>query len=86
MSSGLVNHPYSLGDLPNLLVPKGRKGSLDSMTNRMTIFDGPTTLVDQDSTAFIIPESEDKYMPGLPSKDAPGGTRMAYGVIVDIPQ
>jgi hypothetical protein len=28
VSSGLGNHPYHLGDLPNLLAMGGRKGSL----------------------------------------------------------
>lgn len=48
----------------------------------MTIFDGLTMLFDQDGTAFIIHESEGKYMPGPPSEDAPGGARIACGVIV----
>ncbi len=48
----------------------------------MTIFDGLTTLVDQDGSAFSIPESEDKYLPDPPTKDASGGARIAYGVNV----
>jgi Cu/Zn superoxide dismutase len=52
----------------------------------MTISDGLTTLFDQDGTAFIIHESEDKYLPDPPTKDARGGARIACGVIVDTPQ
>lgn len=59
---------------------------LYTITNRMTISDGLTTLFDQDGTAFIILESEDKYLPDPPTKDARGGARIACGVIVDTPQ
>ena len=82
VSPGLANHPYHLGDLPNLLVTEGRKGSLYTITNRVTISGGLTTLFDKDGSAFIIHESEDKYLPDPPTKDAPGGARIACGVIV----
>ncbi len=82
VSPGLGNHPYHLGDLPNLMVNEERKGSLYTITNRVTISDGLTTLFDRDGSAFIIHESEDKYVPDPPTKDAPGGARIACGVIV----
>ena len=31
---------------------------------------------------FIIHEFDDQYLPDPPTKDAPGGPRIAYGVIV----
>jgi len=55
----------------------GRKGSLYAITNRMTISDGLTTLFDKDGTAFIIHESEDKYLRDPPTKDARGVARIA---------
>ena len=73
---------YHLGDLPNLLAIEGRKGSLHTITNRTTISDGLTTRFDQDGSAFSIPESEDKFLPDPPTKDASGGARIAYGVNV----
>lgn len=82
VSPGLGNHPYHLGDLPNLLVTEERKGSLYTITNRVTISDGLTTLFDKDGSAFIIHESADKYLPDPPTKDGPGGARIACGVIV----
>jgi hypothetical protein len=48
----------------------------------VTISDGLTTLFDKDGSVFIIPESEDKYVPDPPTKDVPGGARIAYGVSV----
>ncbi len=82
VSPGLANHPYHLGDLPNLSVNDSRKGSLYTITSRVTISGGLTTLFDQDGSAFIIHEFPDKYLPDPPKKDAPGGPRIACGVIV----
>lgn len=82
VSPGLGNHPYHLGDLPNLMVNQDRKGSLYTVTSRVTLSPGLTTLFDQDGSAFIIHEQEDKYLPDPPTKDAPGGARIACGVIV----
>jgi Cu-Zn family superoxide dismutase len=82
VNSGLGNHPYHLGDLQNLSVDSDRKGSLYTVTSRVTLSDGLNTLFDQDGSAFIIHELQDKYLPDPPTKDAPGGPRIACGVIV----
>ena len=82
ISPGLGNHPYHLGDLPNLSVDENRKGSLYTVTSRVTLSDGLNSLFDKDGSAFIIHGLEDKYLPDPPSKDAPGGPRIACGVIV----
>ncbi len=37
---GLGNHPYHLGDLPNLSVNDDRKGSLYTITSRVTLSEG----------------------------------------------
>jgi Cu-Zn family superoxide dismutase len=82
VSPGLGNHPYHLGDLPNLKVDENRKGSLYTLTSRVTLTPGLTSLFDKDGSAFIIHGLEDKYLPDPPTKDAPGGPRIACGVIV----
>lgn len=82
VSPGLGNHPYHLGDLPNLMVNDDRKGSLYTITSRVTLSPGLTTLFDADGSAFIIHELQDQYLPDPPTKDAPGGARIACGVIV----
>lgn len=82
VSPGLGNHPYHLGDLPNLLVNEDRKGTLYTMTSRVTLAEGLNTVFDKDGSAFIIHEFEDKYLPDPPTKDAPGGPRIACGIIV----
>jgi Cu-Zn family superoxide dismutase len=82
VSPGLGNHPYHLGDLPNLVVDENRKGTLYAITSRVILASGLTTLFDKDGSAFIIHEFEDKFLPDPPTKDAPGGPRIACGVIV----
>ena len=82
VSPGLGNHPYHLGDLPNLVVDENRKGTLYAITSRVTLTPGLTTLFDADGSAFIIHGLEDKFLPDPPTKDAPGGPRIACGVIV----
>lgn len=82
VTPGLGNHPYHLGDLPNLMVNDDRKATLYTITSRVTLTDGLNTVFDKDGSAFIIHEFEDKYLPDPPTKDAPGGPRIACGVIV----
>jgi superoxide dismutase, Cu-Zn family len=82
VNPGLSNHPYHLGDLQNLSVDSDRKGSLYTVTSRVTLAGGLNTLLDSDGSAFIIHELQDKYLPDPPTKDAPGGPRIACGVIV----
>lgn len=82
VSPGLGNHPYHLGDLQNLSVDENRKGSLYTITSRVTLSEGLNSLFDKDGSAFIIHELQDKYLPDPPTKDAPGGPRIACGVIV----
>lgn len=82
VSTGLANHPYHLGDLPNLQVDENRRGTLYTFTSRVTLTPGLISLFDKDGSAFIIHGLEDKYLPDPPTKDAPGGPRIACGVIV----
>ena len=82
VTPGLGNHPYHLGDLQNLSVNDDRKGSLYTITSRVTLSEGLNTLFDKDGSAFIVHELDDKYLPDPLIKDAPGGPRIACGVIV----
>lgn len=83
VNPGLANHPYHLGDLQNLFVDENRKGSLYTVTSRVTLANGElNSLFDYDGSAFVIHELQDKYLPDPPTKDAPGGARIACGIIV----
>ena len=79
------NHPYHLGDVPELDVRRG-VGRLHAETTRFTLQpDHPTTIFDSDGAAVIVHELEDRGDEGPPGRPGPvgsaGGGRSACGVI-----
>ena len=76
-----ANHPYHMGDLPNLTVGADGKGQLDATTTRVTISDGPLTLADADGSAIIIHGNPDQGVTGESKSGVSGGPRVACGVI-----
>lgn len=75
-----TNHPYHLGDLPNLVVDRSGRGTLKTITSRITLKDSPTSLFDTDGTAIIIHKLQDQIKVGGTADEA-GGGRLACGVI-----
>jgi superoxide dismutase, Cu-Zn family len=75
-----ANHPYHLGDLPNLMVNEQGKGRLRTITSRVSISDSPTTVFDADGTAIILHRLQDQIKAGG-TLDEAGGGRLACGVI-----
>lgn len=76
-----VNHPFHLGDLPNLVVRADGTGTLRAVTTRVTLTDGPLTLFDADGSAIIVHANPDQMVPGAPKSGVSGGPRAACGVI-----
>jgi Cu-Zn family superoxide dismutase len=76
-----ANHPYHLGDLPNLVVDERGHGKLDAWTTRVTITDGPLTLFDADGSAIILHKNADQGISGPSKSGVSGGPRLACGVI-----
>ncbi len=81
VTPGLGTDPYHLEDLQNLSVNDDRKGSLYTITSRVTLSDGLNTLFDKGGSVFIIHELPDKHLAAPPTKDAPGGPRIACGMM-----
>jgi Cu-Zn family superoxide dismutase len=77
-----VNHPYHLGDLPNLEVNAQGEGHLDAITSRVTLSEGPLTVFDADGTAIIIHKNPDQGVSGAAKSGVSGGPRIACGVVV----
>jgi superoxide dismutase, Cu-Zn family len=76
-----ANHPYHLGDLPNLVVDKQGKGRLRTITSRVSLLSNdPTSVFDADGTAIIIHKLQDQVKAGGTADEA-GGGRLACGVI-----
>ena len=76
-----ANHPYHMGDIPNLEVGADGKGSMKIVTSRVTLSDGPLSLFDTDGTAIIIHGNPDQGITGAPKSGVSGGPRVACGVV-----
>lgn len=75
-----ANHPFHMGDIPNLEVGQDGKGTLKAITSRVTLSPGPLSIFDDDGTAIIIHGNEDKGTTGAPKSGVSGGPRVACGV------
>ncbi|HEX7337628.1 MAG TPA: superoxide dismutase family protein [Gemmatimonadales bacterium] len=76
-----VNHPYHLGDIPNLVVDNSGKGEMKATTSRITLGPGPLTLFDTNGSVIVVHEKPDQGVPGKPESGISGGPRIACGVI-----
>lgn len=76
-----ANHPYHMGDIPNLTVGADGSGVLRGVTTRVTLSDGPLSLFDADGSAVIIHGNPDQGITGEPKSGVSGGPRVACGVI-----
>lgn len=75
-----ANHPFHMGDLPNLEVSQNGEGTLKAVTTRVTVSPGPLSIFDADGTAIIIHGNPDKMVTGEPKSGVSGGPRVACGV------
>nr|QUX80119.1 superoxide dismutase [Chroococcidiopsis sp. CCMEE 29] len=75
-----ANHPYHLGDLPNIQVDENGKGKLFTLTTRYTLSPGPLTIFDADGSAVIVHKLPDQIKAGGTAAES-GGPRLACGVI-----
>jgi Cu-Zn family superoxide dismutase len=76
-----ANHPFHMGDLPNLAVGDDGTAVLKARTTRVTLTDGPLTVFDADGTALIIHANQDQGVTGEPKSGLSGGPRVACGVL-----
>ena len=76
-----ANHPFHMGDLPNLNVGANGRGMMRATTSRVTLADGPLSLFDADGSAIIIHGNPDQGITGEPKSGVSGGPRVACGVI-----
>ena len=76
-----TNHPYHMGDLPNLFATAAGKATVKAITTRVTLGDGPLSLFDADGSAIIIHANPDQGITGEAKSGVSGGPRAACGVI-----
>jgi len=77
-----ANHPFHMGDLPNLRAGDNGIATLKARTTRVTLSDGPLSVFDADGTAVIIHANPDQGITGEPKSGVSGGPRIACGVLV----
>lgn len=76
-----ANHPFHMGDIPNLNVGADGRGTFKIMTTRVTVSAGPLSLFDADGSAIVIHGNPDQGITGEPKSGVSGGPRVACGVI-----
>jgi superoxide dismutase, Cu-Zn family len=75
-----TNHPFHMGDLPNITVGANGTGMMDVYTTRVTM-GGPTGLFDADGSAIVIHANLDPGVGGPAGSGISGGPRIGCGVI-----
>lgn len=76
-----ANHPFHMGDLPNLVADAKGHATLRVTTNRVTLSAGPLSLFDADDTAIIIHANPDEGITAESKAGKSGGPRAACGVV-----
>lgn len=76
-----ANHPYHMGDLPQISAPEKGAATLKATTTRVTLSEGPLSLFDADGSAIILHGNPDQGITGEPKSGVSGGPRVACGVI-----
>jgi len=76
-----ANHPFHMGDLPNVEAGSDGRATMKAVTTRVTLSDGPLSLFDEDGSAIIIHGNPDQMITGAPKSGVSGGPRIACGVI-----
>ena len=76
-----VNHPFHLGDIPNLVVDQRGVGTMEARTSRITLSPGPLSVFDEDGSVVIVHADPDRGVPGPAKSGVSGGPRIACGVI-----
>jgi Cu-Zn family superoxide dismutase len=76
-----ANHPFHMGDIPNLVVDEKGVGVMEATTSRITLSPGPLSLFDADGSVVIVHGKPDQGISGPPGSGVSGGPRIACGVI-----
>ena len=75
-----ANHPFHMGDLPNLIVDNEGRGFMKTTTSRITLSPGPLSIFDDNGSAVIVHVNSDTGQTGI--NGGAGGARIACGIVV----
>ncbi len=76
-----ANHPFHMGDIPQITAAANGKATMKVATTRVTLSEGPLSLLDADGSAIIIHGNPDQGITGAAGSGVSGGPRVACGVI-----
>ena len=80
-----ANHGYHSGDLPSITIDENGNGTLEAITTRITLSDGPVSILGKNSapegTSIMVHGNSDPYTPGETGSGHSGGPRLACGTI-----
>ena len=79
MSNPDANHPFHMGDMPNLRADGSGVAIFEHVTSRVTISPGPLSLFDANGSSVIVHLNEDQGTTGVAGGS--GGPRIACGII-----
>lgn len=83
-----ANHGYHAGDLPQITIDENGQGELQAITTRVTLSDGPVSLLSRDSapegTSIMVHGNPDPHTPGESGSGHSGGPRLACGTIKEV--
>jgi superoxide dismutase, Cu-Zn family len=82
MSNPDANHPFHMGDMPNLRADDKGVALFEHVTSRVTVAPGPLSLFDANGSSVIVHLNEDQGTTGVAGGS--GGPRIACGVIEKI--
>jgi Cu-Zn family superoxide dismutase len=75
-----TNHPFHMGDLPNVTVAANGTGMFNVYSTRITM-GGPTSIFDADGSAIVVHGNLDQGISGPNGSGLSGGPRIGCGVI-----
>jgi Cu-Zn family superoxide dismutase len=76
-----ANHPFHMGDIPNLEAGADGTANAKGVTTRVTLSEGPISLFDADGSAIVVHGNPDQGITGEAKSGVSGGPRVACGVI-----
>jgi Cu-Zn family superoxide dismutase len=81
MSNPDANHPFHMGDMPNLVADSKGVAKLKHVSSRITLTPGPLSIFDQDGTVILVHQNPDMGITGPAGSGVAGGPRVACGVV-----
>lgn len=81
MSNPDANHPFHMGDMPNLVANANGVAVLKHVSSRITLSPGPLSIFDADGTVILVHLNRDQGITGDAGSGVAGGPRIACGIV-----